>query len=102
MKENLIVGSGTPLQHWRDSQRLANLPSVEVTELVPQGSRAVIVAPHPDDEVLGTGGLLQLINTLNRPLLLISVTDGTASHPAPAYGLRAIWRTNVPSSRKKP
>ena len=81
MKENLIVGSGTPLQHWRDSQRLVNLPSVEVTELVPQGSRAVIVAPHPDDEVLGTGGLLQLINTLNRPLLLISVTDGTASHP---------------------
>lgn len=59
MKANLIVGSGTALAHWRQSERLANLPSIELAHLLPHGSRAVIVAPHPDDEVLGSGGLLQ-------------------------------------------
>lgn len=81
MKANLIVGSGTALAHWRQSERLANLPSIELAHLLPHGSRAVIVAPHPDDEVLGSGGLLQMANTLGRSILLISVTDGTASHP---------------------
>ncbi|PTT81548.1 acetylglucosaminylphosphatidylinositol deacetylase, partial [Pseudomonas sp. HMWF005] len=45
------------------------------------GARAVIVAPHPDDEVLGCGGLLQLLATAGRSMQLISVTDGSASHP---------------------
>ncbi len=81
MKPNPIVGQGTPLHHWQTSRQLAELPHISVAQLVPEGHRAVIVAPHPDDEVLGCGGLLQGLATLGRAIQLISVTDGSASHP---------------------
>lgn len=81
MKANPIVGSGTSIEAWAASRHLADVAEIEVQQLVPPGSRAVIVAPHPDDEVLGCGGLLQLLSRAGNPLLLISVTDGDASHP---------------------
>ena len=81
MRTHPIVGQGTPLHHWQTSTRLAELAQVSVAELVPDGHRAVIIAPHPDDEVLGCGGLLQGLAALDRPIQLISVTDGSASHP---------------------
>lgn len=81
MRPNPIVGSGTPLQAWNASQHLGDMGSISAEALVPQGCRAVFVAPHPDDEVLGSGGLMQLLASLGRPLQLISVTDGSASHP---------------------
>ncbi|HEX8592900.1 MAG TPA: PIG-L family deacetylase [Pseudomonas sp.] len=81
MKENPIVGSGTSLQAWNMSQKLARLPVITVDVLVPINSRAVIIAPHPDDEILGCGGLMRQLSQLDRPLKLISVTDGSASHP---------------------
>ena len=81
MKDNPIVGQGTSLQQWQGSRRLAELPAIDVLDLVPLSSRAVIIAPHPDDEVLGCGGIMQLLAAAGRPLQLISVTDGSASHP---------------------
>jgi LmbE family N-acetylglucosaminyl deacetylase len=81
MKANPIVGQGTPLQVWQTSSHLAQLPVIDILSLVPEGARAVIIAPHPDDEVLGCGGFLQLLAAAGRPLQLISVTDGSASHP---------------------
>ncbi|WP_426159396.1 PIG-L deacetylase family protein [Pseudomonas sp. TSRC2-2] len=81
MKDNPIVGQGTSLQQWQGSRRLAELPAIDILDLVPLGSRAVIIAPHPDDEVLGCGGIMQLLAAAGRPLQLISVTDGSASHP---------------------
>ena len=59
MKENPIVGSGTSLQAWNNSHKLAQLPVITVDALVPVNSRAVIIAPHPDDEILGCGGLMR-------------------------------------------
>ncbi len=81
VKANPIVGQGTPLRAWQGSTQVAGLPLISVQELVPEGHRAVIVAPHPDDEVLGCGGLLQGLAALGRDLQLVSVTDGCASHP---------------------
>ncbi|MHA6493124.1 PIG-L deacetylase family protein [Pseudomonas borbori] len=75
-----LKGSGTPLRAWKGSWRLAQVPSISSDILVPYPRRAVIVAPHPDDEVLGCGGLLQLLCEDRRPLLLISVTNGSNSH----------------------
>jgi LmbE family N-acetylglucosaminyl deacetylase len=81
VKANPIVGRGTSLRAWQASSQLQAMAAVDIRTLVPQGARAVIVAPHPDDEILGCGGLLQLLAAEGRELLLISVTDGCASHP---------------------
>jgi len=45
----------------------------------------MLVSPHPDDEVLAFGGLLQSLLRLRLPLLLISVTDGEACYPGSVY-----------------
>jgi len=68
--------AGTPETAWA-GQRLARLPELEI------GSphRAVIVAPHPDDEILAAGGLLQRLSSAGTHLTVVSVTDGEASHP---------------------
>ncbi|MET0402891.1 MAG: PIG-L family deacetylase [Cystobacter sp.] len=76
-----IFGEGTSARDWEAWSGLEALPSLEPATLVPEGRRAVIVAPHPDDEVLGTGGLLARLGRLGRDVLILAVTDGTASHP---------------------
>lgn len=50
-------------------------------ELARAGSRLVVVAPHPDDELLGIGGTLRLLQRLGHAVLVVSVTDGESSHP---------------------
>jgi len=87
MKPNLINSQliGTPLHAWNQSRRLADVAPVSIDELMPAGSRAVIVAPHPDDEVLGCGGLLQQLAARHIPVLLVSVTAGTASNLGSHY-----------------
>ncbi|MCV4290601.1 PIG-L family deacetylase [Pseudomonas capsici] len=81
MKKKLIAGRGTSLKAWNASQKLAAAPVISADLLVPPHSRAVIVAPHPDDEILGCGGLMCQLAQLERNLKLLSVTDGSASHP---------------------
>lgn len=76
-----IAGHGTPDAVWQAWPGLANLPPVTAAELVPPQRRAVIVAPHPDDEVLACGGLLQLLHAQGTQVVLLAVTDGDASHP---------------------
>jgi LmbE family N-acetylglucosaminyl deacetylase len=41
---------------------------------------AVIVAAHPDDEVLGAGGLISMLAASRARLRLVAVTDGERSH----------------------
>lgn len=41
----------------------------------------VVVAPHPDDEALGCGGLLALLAQAGQPVAAVLVSDGTMSHP---------------------
>lgn len=80
--DRAIAGQGTPEAQWLPW--LAHQPMMEIdaAQLVPPGCRAVVVAPHPDDEVLAVGGLLAQLRALQRPMLIAAVTDGTASHPA--------------------
>jgi LmbE family N-acetylglucosaminyl deacetylase len=40
----------------------------------------VIVAPHPDDEVLAAGGLMRWMASVGREIVVVAVTDGEASH----------------------
>jgi LmbE family N-acetylglucosaminyl deacetylase len=48
---------------------------------VPRGTaRAVVIAPHPDDETLAVGGTMQRLTTAGWDIDLVVVTDGDASH----------------------
>ena len=38
--------------------------------------RVIIVAPHPDDEVLGAGGLIQAALSRDISVEVVAVTDG--------------------------
>jgi LmbE family N-acetylglucosaminyl deacetylase len=42
----------------------------------------VVVAPHPDDESLGCGGLIAEARVEGRQTRVVVVSDGTGSHPA--------------------
>lgn len=72
---------GTPLGAWQASSALAAVPQVTLNELVPTEARVIVVAPHPDDENLGCGGLLAALAERGSHLIVIAVTDGEGSHP---------------------
>lgn len=44
-------------------------------------ARAVAIAPHPDDESIGCGGLLALLSARGARVRVVVATDGGASHP---------------------
>ncbi len=75
------AGEGTLEADWLAWPGFAGLPEITLDELLPIGRRAVIVAPHPDDEVLAVGGLLALAARHARNARVIAVSDGGASHP---------------------
>lgn len=81
-----LAGEGTPASQWLAWRGWPAVPRVTAAQLVPPGRRLVVVAPHPDDEVLGAGGLIAQAAALGRALLLVAATDGEGSHPdSPAW-----------------
>lgn len=76
-----IRGAGTDEAHWQSWNGLEQLASVSAAQLVPPGRRALILAPHPDDELLGCGGLIRQLAAAGRDVQVLAVTDGGASHP---------------------
>lgn len=76
-----LRGQGTEEAEWLGWPAWKGVASVDAARLVPEGYRAVMVAPHPDDEVLAVGGLLSCCAALGREVAMVAVTDGTASHP---------------------
>jgi LmbE family N-acetylglucosaminyl deacetylase len=78
--DRLIRGQGTSEAQWLGWPGLHRLDPITAGELLPSDARAVVVAPHPDDEVLAVGGLLALLARTGVPVRVIAVTDGTASH----------------------
>lgn len=76
-----IRGDGTPAAHWRASVALAKVACVDVDELLGDATRLVVVAPHPDDETLGTGALIAACAARGLPIQVLSLTRGEASHP---------------------
>jgi len=53
-----------------------------------------VIAPHPDDETLGAGGLIFECRRRGQPVTVLSVTDGEASH-AERPDLAAIRRREL-------
>lgn len=76
-----IVGEGTPENHWIAWPGLLEMPGIQTAALTSPGRRVVMVAPHPDDEIVGCAGLLMQLAALGHDILIIGVTDGSGSHP---------------------
>lgn len=87
---------GTPLADWQASACLARVPAIEARTLLPDACRLVVVAPHPDDEVLTCGGLLARLGGREQDLLLVAVTDGEASHRGSARWPASVLRRERP------
>jgi LmbE family N-acetylglucosaminyl deacetylase len=82
---------GQSEEAWNGSERLANLVPLATI----RARRVLIVAPHPDDEVFGAGGLIQHLLFEGIPLEVVAVTDGEGSHP----GSTAISKVDLASAR---
>ena len=57
----------------------------------------LVIAPHPDDETIAAGGLIKAMRDLGKPVRVVIVSDGAASHPGsrshPPARLAALRRT---------
>ena len=54
---------------------------ITTTRALTGGRPFVVLSPHPDDETLGTGGLIAEARTAGQEVDVIVVTDGSGSHP---------------------
>lgn len=79
---------GTGEHEWLPA--LAELELPELQEPLP--SRLLVVAPHPVDEVLGVGGLVQSWSRVGVDVQILAVTDGERSKPAGWFGRRLLAR----------
>jgi LmbE family N-acetylglucosaminyl deacetylase len=74
-----IDAPGTDERSWAAWPWLNVLPRTRSNGLAGVRS-AVVVAAHPDDEVLGAGGLMSMLAAADVRLRLVAVTDGERSH----------------------
>jgi LmbE family N-acetylglucosaminyl deacetylase len=77
---NQIDAPGTDEDRWRSWPVLGRLPRARFQ----CWTSAVVIAAHPDDEVLGVGGTMALLAAAGARLRLVAVTDGEGSHPEAA------------------
>ncbi len=68
----------TIVAHIHDAWR--NLPLGCLDDIIGRGT-CLILAPHPDDESLGCGGLIAACVAAGRIPLVVLLTDGSGSHP---------------------
>ena len=80
LQERVIRGQGTPEDAWRPWLRAQPFTPMSLPALMGEAQRLVVVAPHPDDEVLACGGLLAMQAERGGQVLVIAVTDGEQSH----------------------
>ncbi len=81
-----LDGPGTPEAVWAGCRELPRLAPWRPQ--VRRGGRVVVVAPHPDDEVLGCGGAAALLAAAGEEVVTVAVTDGEASHLGRSAELR--------------
>ena len=72
-----IQAPGTPEALWAAWPGWAGLDRLDLGG----PRRVLVVAAHPDDEVLGVGGTIASLAAAGARLRLVAVTDGEASHP---------------------
>jgi LmbE family N-acetylglucosaminyl deacetylase/SAM-dependent methyltransferase len=87
---------GTSAEEWAVHPRAAELPAVDLENDV---HRLVVIAAHPDDESLGSGGLMARAHRAGIQIVVVAATDGEASHPTssthPPSQLSSLRRTEL-------
>lgn len=64
-------------QQWLDA---LPCPELEMVDTLGPRQLLVVVAPHPDDEVLACGGLIALHAARGSDVVVVAVTEGEGSH----------------------
>ena len=65
----------------RSAQKCTMVEGLDLSSLPFTHARKIlVVAPHPDDETLGCGGLVSLLAQNGSAFYIVFVTDGSASH----------------------
>lgn len=65
---------GMPESQWSDW-------TSQAPEWIPPTGELIVVAPHPDDETLGAGGLIFTCSRRDMKVTVICITDGEAACP---------------------
>jgi len=66
----------------------------------PEEGALLVVAPHPDDEILGAGGLIRTWAVRGAEVNVLSVSDGEAAEPS-RHGLGTIRREELTEALRK-
>lgn len=88
-----IDGDGTEAACWDAFLRELAPPPLKRVRAGLGARRLVVVAPHPDDEVLAAGGLISEATRRGRPVCVIALTGGEACYPASARWSRQAIAT---------
>jgi LmbE family N-acetylglucosaminyl deacetylase len=83
-----LRGRGTPETIWSRCEQLAEVPTWRPER--PASGRVLVVAPHPDDEILGAGGTIARLCHAGVHAELLAVTDGEHSHSGMEEHLRIL------------
>lgn len=84
---NSPLKAGVDASYWRE--RVQALPEWEL----PLPKRVLVLAPHPDDEVLACSGFLQRCSQANVPIEFWMITDGEACFGASVPAVQVMrWR----------
>ncbi len=97
MTASINVARGTPESEWVQWETAggpARFPTLDL-DAIAAAPAVVVLAAHPDDEVLGVGGLVGLLAAAGARLRFVWASDGEASHPAS----KATAARNLPSVR---
>ncbi|WP_103500157.1 PIG-L deacetylase family protein [Streptomyces sp. SM14] len=88
-----IQAPGTPEARWRGWPGFQALPRLPL----PAEGTVVVIAAHPDDEVLGFGGTMARLAADGLRVVSVCATDGEGSHP----GSRAMSAGQLARARAK-
>ncbi len=89
--------AGTSEPDWLLDERWDAVPAVSADEVHRGVDRVVVLAAHPDDEVLGAGALLAELASSVGDIVVVLATDGEGSHPPGAFsgGLGQLRRAEA-------
>ena len=98
----LVPGSQRPaLNLYAYLLRHGDLPTV-LSE-PPPASRVLVLAPHPDDETIGCGGLLRLLASAGAAVTVVFLSDGRRGYDlsAPCGGSREVQAALATTRRRE-